>query len=255
MTACVDDVTQVTCWPGSHAEFNPQTNTTQCFCNTGLVWNSTKTACVDPQDLVKTADCSGYPGSQAVWNDKTQRVECQCPVGKKWNATMTACIDINDNGNNNGGGNNGGDKGYKGDWVLVSTTVSPADPNAVWKDHSWSYSPDGNSAHYSIYNGDYTADYNWSKPPSSFGVNGFTVTIGVSAKAARNQAISGNIIVSSSGLTSNIPSDQQVVNLGGSGSINGSKSVNFKPDPSASEVVVKVGFGWAVTYTYTYKRK
>lgn len=142
----------------------------------------------------------------------------------------------------------------KGDWVLVSATVSPEYPNTVWKDHSWSYSPNSTSAHYSIYNGDYAADYNWTKPPASFGSNGFTITISLSGKAARNQTISQVIGISSSGLNSDIPQDQQTVLATGNGSINGSKSVNFKPSPSASEIIVKIGLGWSVTYTYKYQR-
>ena len=83
----------VKCWPGSYAAWNDQANKWECFCKTGLVWNSTKTACVDPQELVKTADCSVYAGSYAAWNEQTQKVECWCPKGKKWNDTKTACID------------------------------------------------------------------------------------------------------------------------------------------------------------------
>ena len=82
------------CYPGSYPAWNPQTQRTECFCETGLVWNSTRTACVDPQELVKNTDCSKYPGSYAAWNAQNQRVECWCPTGKKWNSTMTACIDI-----------------------------------------------------------------------------------------------------------------------------------------------------------------
>lgn len=37
------------CGPGSHAEWDEKTQKTVCLCNTGLVWNSTKTECVDPK--------------------------------------------------------------------------------------------------------------------------------------------------------------------------------------------------------------
>ena len=80
------------CWPGSYAAINPQTGKTECYCNPGLVWNSTKTACVTPD--VRNVDCSGYPGSYAVWSDQNKRYECWCPEGKTWNSTRTACVDV-----------------------------------------------------------------------------------------------------------------------------------------------------------------
>ena len=86
----------INCWPGSTASFNPITNKMECFCNTGLVWNITRTACVDPKELVQNFDCSSFPGSYAAWNSQNQRVECFCPTGKVWNATRTACVDPKD---------------------------------------------------------------------------------------------------------------------------------------------------------------
>ena len=80
------------CWPGSYAAINPQTGKTECYCNPGLVWNSTKTACITPD--VRNVDCSGYPGSYAVWSDQNKRYECWCPEGKTWNSTRTACVDV-----------------------------------------------------------------------------------------------------------------------------------------------------------------
>ncbi len=144
----------------------------------------------------------------------------------------------------------------KGDWTLVSATVTPEDPNATWKDHTWSYTAKSTSAHYSIYNGDYKIDYNWNPPPSSFGLNGFSVSFGFSGTAVRNQTISGVIGVSASGLSSDTKDDQlnRSVNAAGNGSISAQKSVNFKPLPSSSDIVVKFGMGWAVTYTYKYHR-
>lgn len=76
------------CWPGSYAAWNEQAKRVECYCNPGLVWNSSKTACIKP-----AADCSVYPGSYATWNAQTQRMECWCPEGKVWNSTRTACID------------------------------------------------------------------------------------------------------------------------------------------------------------------
>ncbi len=83
----------IKCGPGSHAEYNPQTKRAECFCNQGLVWNSTRTACVDPQDLIQTADCSVYPGTYAAINPNTNKVECYCNPGLVWNSTRTACVD------------------------------------------------------------------------------------------------------------------------------------------------------------------
>lgn len=144
----------------------------------------------------------------------------------------------------------------KGDWVLVSATVSPEDPNVTWKDHTWSYTAQSTSAHYSIYNGDFKIDYSWEPPPSSFGLNGFQVSFGFSGTAVRNQTISAVIGVSTSGLSSDTPDDQEhrTASGAGNGSINAKKSVNFKPMPSASDIVLKIGMGWSVSYTYKYHR-
>ncbi|MBP8114658.1 MAG: hypothetical protein KAY50_04820 [Chitinophagaceae bacterium] len=86
-------VNNTNCWPGSYAAWNEQAKRVECYCKPGLVWNSTKTACVDPKELVNNADCSMYAGSIAAWNEQLQRVECYCPEGKTWNSTKTACID------------------------------------------------------------------------------------------------------------------------------------------------------------------
>lgn len=86
-------VKNTNCWPGSYAAWNGQAKRVECYCKPGLVWNSTKTACVDPKELVRNTDCSMYAGSYAAWNEQLQRVECYCPEGKTWNSTKTACID------------------------------------------------------------------------------------------------------------------------------------------------------------------
>ncbi len=88
-----DAVKNTNCWPGSYAAWNTEAKRVECYCKPGLVWNSTRTACVDPKELAKEADCSMYAGSYAAWNEQAQRVECYCPTGKKWNDTKTACID------------------------------------------------------------------------------------------------------------------------------------------------------------------
>ena len=75
----------IKCPPGSKPAWNPQAKKTECYCNTGLYWNKTITACVTSDELVKEADCSGFPGSYAGWNAQLQKVECYCPEGKIWN--------------------------------------------------------------------------------------------------------------------------------------------------------------------------
>ncbi len=84
-------ITDIKCPPGSYKVRNSQTKKLECLCNWGLVWNSTKTACV-PEEK-KHTDCSGFPGSIAAWNEQTKQMECRCPEGKQWNYTKTACID------------------------------------------------------------------------------------------------------------------------------------------------------------------
>ncbi len=86
-------INETNCWPGSYAAWNKEAKRVECYCNPGLVWNSEKTACVDPKEVVKNTDCSIYPGSYAAWNEQAQRVECYCPEGKTWNSNKTACID------------------------------------------------------------------------------------------------------------------------------------------------------------------
>jgi hypothetical protein len=231
------------CWPGSHAVYNPQLQKTECFCNTGLVWNSTKTACVDPQELVRAADCSVYPGSYAAWNTQTQRVECWCPTGKTWNSTKTACIDLPN------GGNNG--KGGTGNWTLVSVTASPQTPS-----QGWNYNTQSSSAHMAIYNGD-QADFQWTQPPQQFNSSGFTISLSVTGKPVQNSGISALIGVSGSGLTSDTPDGEQSANakaLNGS-SATAQKSVTFKPASNSSDIEVKIVLMWgSVSFIYKYRR-
>ncbi len=87
-----DDPLQITCWPGSHAAWNPELHRTECYCNYGLVWNKTRTACIKSKKETNV-DCSIYPGSYAAWNEQNQRMECFCPPGKTWNVQRTACVD------------------------------------------------------------------------------------------------------------------------------------------------------------------
>ncbi len=79
---------QIQCWPGSYSAWNPQTQKTECFCNPGLVWNSTKTACIP-----SAVDCSkSYANSEARWDASTNQYLCYCIQGYEWNSTRTACV-------------------------------------------------------------------------------------------------------------------------------------------------------------------
>jgi hypothetical protein len=58
------------CWPGSYAAWDSQTQKTLCYCNPGLVWNSTKTACVDPKESGKgctQADAAKFSQMSGSW--------------------------------------------------------------------------------------------------------------------------------------------------------------------------------------------
>jgi len=287
-TACIDDISKIECWPGSHAVWNEQRKKTECFCNQGLVWNKTKTACVDPKSLVKEADCSYYKGSHAVWNDQTQQVECVCPDGKIWNSSFTACIDdisqvkcwpgsyavwneqlrksecycnqglvwnktktacvepdivINkDDGKQK--------PGEKGTWSLTSVKVNPE------KRTGWTYSSQSSSAHYDVYNGD-KVDFNWTPPPSTISESGFTVSIGVTSTLGPYSRIMSSIIgVSGVGLDSDTPPRDRIAESNiPTGSASPSKTVNFKPNPSASQIEVEIGMMWGeVKFIYIYKK-
>lgn len=91
--ACSGKIKKDDCYPGSHPVYDKKTNTKQCYCNQGLYWNETKSACETIQELINEAKCY-YPGSYPKWDPKTQKVLCYCPEGKQWNADRTACIDI-----------------------------------------------------------------------------------------------------------------------------------------------------------------
>ncbi|MFN8355674.1 MAG: hypothetical protein U0Y10_14550 [Spirosomataceae bacterium] len=276
-TACVDIVSQVSCWPGSYAAINPQTGKTECYCNPGLVWNSTKTACVTPE--AQKVDCSGYPGSYAVWSDQNKRYECWCPEGKTWNSTRTACVDIVSQvscwpgsyaainpqtgktecycnpglvwnstktacvqpGNNNGNGSPV--------WTLVSTTYTPTTPG-----QGWTFNASG-TAHLDVYNGD-KADFQWTPPPSQFGMDGFTISVSTTGTPAPNSRIAALISIGGSGIESDTPSDQRsAYATPPNGPASAQKSVTFKPYSSTSEIEVRISLMWGgITFYYKYKR-
>jgi hypothetical protein len=179
-----------------------------------------------------------YPGSYAAWNEQTQRVECWCPAGKVWNSTKTACVD---QGNNNPGGS--------GTWTLVSVTTIPEKP-----DPGWSFNAQGGTAHWDIYNGD-KADFQWTAPPQQFNSNGFTVSLNVQSHPLPNGRLAALIGVGSSSLTSDNPNEQSAYANPPSGPSSASKSVNFKPTSSASEIEVRVELMWGSVKCYYKYRK
>lgn len=79
----------VTCAPGSHPVYNQQTKRTECFCNTGLIWNSTRTACIKSKD---TSQVKCFPGSHPAADPQTGKTLCYCDEGLVWNDTRTACV-------------------------------------------------------------------------------------------------------------------------------------------------------------------
>ena len=83
------NVQNTKCGPGSYAAVNLHTKKVVCYCNPGLVWNTTRTACVEPPPT--QVNC--MLGSHAAVNPQTQKVECYCNTGLVWNSTKTACVD------------------------------------------------------------------------------------------------------------------------------------------------------------------
>ncbi len=264
------------CWPGSYAAWNAQAQRVECYCNPGLVWNNTKTACISPQ--VQNVDCSGYPGSYAVWNEQTRRAECWCPEGKTWNSTRTACVDVVAQVNCWPGSyaalnpqtgktecycnpglvwnstktacvtpGNTNDNGTI--WTLVSVTSSPETPS-----QGWSFNSSG-TAHLDVYSGD-KADFRWTPPPNQFSSNGFTVSLSVTGIPAPNSRIAALIDVAGYGLDTDSPTDQRsAYATPPSGPASAQRSVTFKPSSSASEIEVKIVLMWGgVTFRYKYQR-
>lgn len=61
---------ETACWPGSYAALDPQTQKTLCYCYPGLVWNSTKTACIDPKKSgmgCNQADAATFSKMSGSW--------------------------------------------------------------------------------------------------------------------------------------------------------------------------------------------
>lgn len=143
-----------------------------------------------------------------------------------------------------------------GQWAFVSVKVTPEDPKVTWTHNEWNYTEKGTEAHYSIYDGAYKIDFNWTPPPQEFDGNGFTVDISFIGTTSNNQLLSSGIGMSVTGLTSDTPDDREhrVAEASGRGSVRASKSVNFKPMPNATDIEVRISMHWAVTYTYKYHR-
>ena len=143
-----------------------------------------------------------------------------------------------------------------GEWTLVSTKVTPENPKVTWTHNEWDYNVNGTEAHYNIYDGAYKVDFNWTPPPAHFDKSGFTVEVSLNGKTTNNQLISTGIGISTSGVTSDTPNDQEhrSAMATGHGSVSGSRSVHFTPLPNATDIEVRIGMHWAVEYTYKYHR-
>lgn len=146
-------------------------------------------------------------------------------------------------------------------WILISTTVSPANPSETWTHGEWAYNAQSTSAHYSIYNGGITSDFQWTAPPPQIDAGGFTITYGVQAIDGTGGRNSSIIRAYASGMTSDTPDDDEhrvaaanADKTAGRPTASAQKSITFKPVPSSNELEVKVGMQWAVTYTYKYRR-
>lgn len=146
-------------------------------------------------------------------------------------------------------------------WVLVSTRVSPENPYVTWTHGEWTYSAQSTTAHFSIYNGGITSDFQWTAPPQQIDGSGFTISYGVQATDGTGGRNSSIISAWGSGLTTDTPNDDEhriaAANAdknAGRPTASAQKSITFKPVPSSDELEVKVGIQWAVTYTYKYRR-
>ena len=227
-TACVPPSVQ--CYPGSHAAINPATGKTECYCDAGLVWNSSKTACEPP-----AVQC--FPGSHAAPDPATGKTLCYCDPGLVWNSTHTACVTPP------------GIKGAGATWSLVETIPHPDKPA-----QGWSFS--NGAAHMDVYQGD-KADFQWTPPPSTFGKEGFTISLTATAQPVPKGRMA--ILMGARGysMESDTPSDQRSlsVNTEDGKAASQSKSIRFTPSGTPNEIEVEVGLMWgSVWYTYKYKK-
>lgn len=164
---------------------------------------------------------------------------------------------IPNRGGGKGTGKTGGSDGNQnnpaaGQWALASVTVSPETPGK-----EWSYGgAQASSAQYKIYNGD-TSVFQWTAPPQQFDGNGFTVSLSVQANPIPKSRMASLIGVAGSGLTSNIPSDQQIAYAkaeNGSGA-SAQQAVTFKPQPGSSDIEVRISMMWGgLNFIYKYRR-
>ena len=136
-------------------------------------------------------------------------------------------------------------------WRLISTTAIPETPSG-----GYSYSAQASSTHLDVYNGD-KHDFQWTKPPQEFDMNGFTVSLSVHCQSQPNNRCASLIGVRGDGLESDTPGgDRKAEAFGENGATgSGQKSVTFKPSASSDEIEVEVGIMWsAVRFVYKYRR-
>ena len=179
-----------------------------------------------------------YPGSYAAWNQQTNRVECWCPESKVWNSTKTACVD------KGGVTTTGGST-----WTLVSTTSVPATPY-----QGWSFSAQGGTAHWDIYNGD-KADFQWTAPPQQITSNGFTIMISSKSTPAPNSRLAVLIGLGGYGFTTDSPTDQGALANAPEGQPSAQRTMKFIPSATATEIEVRIELMWGdVKFYYKYKK-
>ncbi len=136
-------------------------------------------------------------------------------------------------------------------WILDSVEVNPPTPWA-----GWTFDANSTSASYVILDGAYQVNGQWTRPPQQVDTNGFTVNLSLQAKAPPNQLAAGVIWVSGSGLDTDTPEEKRSLQATGQngGTATAQSSVTFKPQPSASEIKVVIGFNWSIQFTYHYRR-
>jgi len=139
-------------------------------------------------------------------------------------------------------------------WILDSVQVNPP---TQWE--GWTFDAKSTSAQrYGIPadpNHDYQIDGKWTRP-EEFDTRGFTVDLELRAKGPTNHIAAGVIWVGGSGLDTDAPEEKRSLQATGrnGGTATAQSSVTFKPQPSASEIKLVIGFNWSVQFTYHYRR-
>jgi len=149
-------------------------------------------------------------------------------------------------------GGSGGSSNVGTHWVLESAVVTPDRP-----DPGWGFGgPRASGAQFKLSNGD-TAIFSWTPAPDQIDAGGFTISMTANGSPADPRGrIAVLIQVSAPGCDANIPSDQMsAYGTADAGPTSASKSVTFKPQPSASEIEIRIGLMWGgLNFTYKYRR-